>query len=110
MGEKSRSTNQKYPASVQDDVEHYEYKRLGIVSLMAGIDLHDGHVHALVRDRHRSQEFIEFLGEIDQRYPDDWKIRLVMDNHSAHVSKETLKWLPDRIVLNLYSLPNTHRG
>jgi hypothetical protein len=50
------------------------------------------------------------LGEIDQRYPDDWKIRLVMDNHSAHVSKETLKWLPDRIVLNLYSLPNTHRG
>ena len=74
----------------------YEYKRLGTVSLMAGLDLHDGHVHALVRDRHRSQEFIEFLEEIDQRYPDDWKIRLVMDNHSAHVSKETLKWLEGR--------------
>ena len=74
----------------------YEYKRLGTVSLMAGLDLHDGHVHALVRDRHRSQEFIEFLEEIDHRYPDDWKIRLVMDNHSAHVSKETLKWLEGR--------------
>jgi transposase len=74
----------------------YEYKRLGTVSLMAGLDLHDGHVHALVRDRHRSQEFIEFLEEIDHRYPDNWKIRLVMDNHSAHVSKETLKWLEGR--------------
>ena len=63
---------------------------------MAGLDLHDGHVHALVRERHRSKEFIEFLEEIDQRYPDDWKIRLVMDNHSAHVSKETLKWLGGR--------------
>jgi transposase len=74
----------------------YEYKRLGTVSLMAGLDLHDGHIHALVRDRHRSQEFIEFLEEIDRRYPDDWNIRLVMDNHSAHVSKETLKWLQGR--------------
>ena len=74
----------------------YEYKRLGTVSLMAGLDLHDGHVHALVRDRHRSQEFIEFVEEVDHRYPDDWKIRLVMDNHSAHVSKQTLKWLEGR--------------
>lgn len=71
----------------------YEYKRLGTVSLMAGLDLHDGHVHALVRDRHRSREFIEFLQYVDKSYPPDWKIKLVLDNHSAHVSKETLKWL-----------------
>lgn len=74
----------------------YEYRRLGTVSLMAGLDLYDGHVHALVRDRHRSLEFIEFLQEVDQCYPSDWKIKLVMDNHSAHVSKETLKWLAVR--------------
>lgn len=71
----------------------YEYKRHGTVSLMAGLDLHDGHVHALVRDRHRSREFIEFLEEIDHYYPSDWKLKLVLDNHSAHVSKETMKWL-----------------
>jgi len=35
----------------------YEYKRHGTVSLMAGLDLHDGHVHALVRDRHRSRDY-----------------------------------------------------
>jgi YD repeat-containing protein len=79
----------------------YEYKRLGTLSLLAGLDLHDGHVHALVRDRHRSREFTEFLEEMDHYYPSDWKIRVVLDNHSAHVSKQTLKWLerrPNRFV------------
>jgi transposase len=82
----------KYPAWGRD----YEYKRHGTVSLMAGFDLHDGHVHALVRDRHRSREFIEFLREIDHYYPSDWKLKLVLDNHSAHISKETMKWLAAR--------------
>jgi transposase len=74
----------------------YEYKRLGTVSLLAGIDLHDGHVIGLVRDRHRSQEFIEFLAIADAHYPTDWKIRVVLDNHSSHVSKETMGWLKKR--------------
>ena len=46
-----------------------------------------------VRDRHRSREFIEFLTEIDKEYPKDWKIRVILDNHSSHVSKETKAWL-----------------
>lgn len=74
----------------------YEYKRLGTVSLLAGIDLHTGHVHAVVRDRHRSSEFIEFLNLIDSSYPSDWSIRLVLDNHSSHLSKETQKYLHSR--------------
>jgi len=82
----------KYPAWGRD----YECKRHGTVSLMAGLDLHDGHVHGLVRDRHRSREFIEFLEEIDHYYPSDWKLKLVLDNHSAHISKETMKWLAGR--------------
>jgi len=80
----------------------YEYRRLGTVSLLAGIDLHTGHVIPLVRDRHRSCEFVEFLQTVDQRYPSDWKIRIVLDNHSAHVSKETQRYLlsrPDRFDL-----------
>ena len=71
----------------------YEYKRLGTLSLLAGIDLHTGKVTPLVRDRHRSKEFIEFLEELDKQYPEDWTIRIVLDNHSSHVSKETKAWL-----------------
>ena len=47
----------------------YEYKRHGTVSLLAGIDLLTGQVHALVKDRHRSREFIEFLKLLDAAYP-----------------------------------------
>jgi len=68
----------------------YEYKRHGTLSLLAGIDLHDGRVIGLVRDRHRSREFIEFLEKVDSEYPKHWKLRIILDNHSAHISKETM--------------------
>ena len=67
----------------------YEYKRHGTLSLLAGIDLLTGKVHALVRDRHRSREFIEFLKCLDAAYPASTAIKLILDNHSAHISRET---------------------
>jgi transposase len=71
----------------------HEYKRHGTVSLLAGIDLLTGQVHALVKDRHRSREFVEFLKLLDAAYPADTAIHLILDNHSAHISKETRAWL-----------------
>ena len=71
----------------------YEYKRHGTISLLAGIDLLTGKVHALVKDRHRSREFIEFLKLLDAAYAADTAIKLILDNHSAHISKETKAWL-----------------
>jgi transposase len=76
----------------------YEYKRHGTVSLLAGIDLLTGQVHALVKDRHRSREFIEFLKLLDAAYPTHTAIKLILDNHSAHISKETKAWLADQPV------------
>ena len=74
----------------------FEYRRHGTVSLLAGIDLLTGKVHALVRDRHRSREFIEFLKLLDAAYPVHTAIKLILDNHSAHISKETKAWLDTR--------------
>ncbi len=71
----------------------YEYKRHGTLSLLAGIDLLTGQVHALVKNRHRSHEFVEFLKLLDAAYPADTAIKLILDNHSAHISKETTTWL-----------------
>src|ERR1700716_367867 len=65
----------------------HEYKRHGTVSLLAGIELLSGEVLGLVRERHRSAEFIEFLQLADQRYAAGLRIRIVLDNHSAHISK-----------------------
>ena len=71
----------------------HEYKRLGTLSLLAGIDLLTGQVHACVEDRHRSREFVGFLKKLDATYPSDTAIKVILDNHSAHVSKETNRWL-----------------
>jgi hypothetical protein len=87
-----------------------EYKRNGTVSLLAGIDLLTGKVHALVRDRHRSREFIEFLKLIDAAYPTQTAIKSILDNHSAHISKETKAWLADQPAGRSPSLPSTARG
>jgi transposase len=74
----------------------HEYKRHGTVTLMAGIDLLTGQVHAFVKDRHRSREFIEFLNMLDAAYPAVTAIKIILDNHSAHVSQETKAWLAAR--------------
>jgi transposase len=62
------------------------------------IDRLTGQVYALVRDRHRSREFIEFLKLVDAAYPTYTAIKLILDNHSAHISKETKAWLPEQPV------------
>jgi len=71
----------------------YEYKRHGTVSLMAGLDLETGVVHGNVVNRHRSREFIDFLKILDGRYPPEKTLRIILDNHSAHTSKETRGFL-----------------
>ena len=71
----------------------HEYKRLGTCSILAALDLQDGHVTARVEDRHRSIEFIGLLSDLDKRYPPDCTIRIILDNHSAHISKETRAFL-----------------
>lgn len=70
-----------------------EYKRLGTVSLLAGMDLMTGEIIPLVRDTHKSSDFIDFLKVLDEKYDKDKKIRIVLDNHSAHTSKETRRYL-----------------
>jgi transposase len=77
----------------------HEYIRHGTLSLLAGIDLLSGEVLGLVRKRHRSTEFIEFLQLADAHYPGGARIRIVLDNHSAHISRQTrsfLATLPNR--------------
>ena len=71
----------------------YEYVRHGTLFLLAGIDLVTGEAIPLVRETHKSSDFIAFLKILDEKYPQGDKIRLVLDNHSAHTSKETKAYL-----------------
>src|SRR5579863_9389919 len=81
------------PGSHATFARDHEYKRHGTLSLLAGIDLRTGQVHACVEDRHRSREFVGFLKQLDAAYATDIAIKLILDNHSAHISKETKAWI-----------------
>ena len=77
-------------STVQRD---YEYKRLGTLSLLAAIDLLTGEAIPLVSNTHKSSDFVTFLKILDEKYPKGDKIRLILDNHSAHTSRETQEYL-----------------
>jgi transposase len=79
----------KYPKIGRD----HEYERFGTCSILAALDLQDGQVTARVEDRHRSIEFIGLLSDLDAKYPPECTIRIILDNHSAHISKETQEFL-----------------
>lgn len=70
-----------------------EYRRLGTLSLLAGLDLLTGEAIPYVSESHKSSDFIELLKKLDAKYPAGDVIRIVCDNHSAHKSKETRNYL-----------------
>jgi len=86
----------------------HEYKRLGTCSIVAALDLRSGHVVGDVERRHRSREFIALLKDLDRYYPAECTIRLVLDNHSAHISKETRAFLASKPNRFKYVLTPTH--
>jgi len=86
----------------------HEYERLGTASIIAALDLHDGHVTVRVELRHRSREFILLLQDLDTYYPKDAIIRVILDNHSSHTSKETRAFLATRPNRFVYVHTPTH--
>jgi DDE superfamily endonuclease len=84
------------PGIQQSFARDHDYKRHGTRSLLAGIDLLTGTVHARVEARHRSRAFVGFLKLLDTAYPAETAIKLILDNHAAHISKETNAWLATR--------------
>lgn len=81
------------PGQYPSHAREHEYKRHGTLSLLCGIDLLTGTLLPRVEERHRSREFVAWLKDVDAHYPGAWKIRIILDNHAAHVSKETKRYL-----------------
>ena len=71
----------------------YEYVRFGTLSLLAAIDLLTGEAIPLVSPTHKSSDFVCFLKMLNEKYPAGDRIRLILDNHSAHTSWETQEYL-----------------
>src|SRR5260370_23373839 len=94
----------KHPSVTRD----YEYVRHGTVSLLAGINLHTGQITEMVSETHKSKDFVEYLQKLDAAYPETAVIRLVLENSSAHISKETRRYLatpPQRVIFGFTPTP-----
>lgn len=70
-----------------------EYVRYSTLSILAAIDLHTSHIFAGVEGCHRSVAFIASPRQINAHYPKGATIRVVLDNHSTHISKKTMACL-----------------
>src|SRR6266853_6811647 len=71
----------------------HDYKRNGTTTLFAALDLLQGKVIGQCYQRHRHQEFLRFLRRLDQEFPGDIPLHLVMDNYGTHKHPNVQAWL-----------------
>jgi len=71
----------------------HDYKRHGTTTLFAALSLLDGHVIGDCMPRHRHQEFIRFLKQIDGTTPPALDLHLIVDNYGTHKHPRVRAWL-----------------
>jgi transposase len=71
----------------------HDYKRNGTTTLFAALSLLDGKVIGQCVPRHRHQEFLKFLRRLDEAFPKDLTLHVVMDNYGTHKTPEVQRWL-----------------
>ena len=71
----------------------HDYKRNGTTTLFAALNVAEGHVLAACKKRHRHQEWIDFLKQIDEGTPEDVDLHLVVDNYATHKHPQVRRWL-----------------
>ena len=71
----------------------HDYKRNGTTTLFAALEVAQGKVVGQCYARHRHQEFIKFLKRLDEEFPTDLKLHVVMDNYGTHKHPRVQNWL-----------------
>ena len=74
----------------------HDYKRHGTTTLFAALNVLDGSVIGSCKKRHRHEEFLTFLKQIDRNTPNELALHLVLDNYATHKHPEVRKWLATR--------------
>jgi transposase len=71
----------------------HDYKRHGVTTLFAALDVLEGKVIGQCMKRHRHQEFIRFLNVIDARVAKKKTVHVIVDNYAAHKHPKVLEWI-----------------
>jgi len=84
-----------------------DYFRHGTLSLFAALDVASGKVYARCRKKHRQQEFLAFLKQVDAQTPPGLEIHVVLDNYAAHKTPAVRRWIVRHPRWHLHFIP-TH--
>jgi transposase len=71
----------------------HDYKRNGTTTLFAALETLQGKVVGECHQRHRHQEFLQFLRRLDKEFPGDVPLHLIMDNYGTHKHEKVTAWL-----------------
>jgi len=71
----------------------HDYIRHGTATLFAALDIATGQVLTSCKNRHRHQEYLQFLKQVDANVPPDLGIHLVVDNYATHKHPRVKRWL-----------------
>lgn len=85
----------------------HDYKRHGTTTLFAALNVLDGTVIGSCKDRHRHQEFLSFLKQIDRKTPGDLDLHLVLDNYATHQHPIVRDWLDEHPRFHLHFVPTS---
>ena len=85
----------------------FEYRRHGTAVLFAGLNVHDGDVAAWVTDSTRTENFVEFLADLDAQTPHGMELHCIVDNLSTHFTPAVEDFLEARPRIFLHNTP-TH--
>ena len=71
----------------------HDYKRHGVTTLFAALDVLEGKVIGQCMKRHRHQEFIRFLNVVDAKVPRRKAVHVIVDNYAAHKHPKVFEWI-----------------
>jgi transposase len=85
----------------------HDYKRNGTTSLFAALNVLEGTVIGSCYPRHRHQEFLKFLRQIDRQTPGELELHLILDNYRTHSHANVDLWLENHPRFHLHFTPTS---
>jgi transposase len=84
-----------------------DYKRKGTTTLFAALDVAEGRLIGTCMPRHRHQEFIKVLKQIDAETPPELDLHLIVDNDATHKHRNVQKWLKRHSRFHRHLIPTS---
>ena len=85
----------------------HDYKRHGTTTLFAALDMATGRVIGKTYRKHRHQEVLRFLREVDKAVPKGQEIHIVLDNYATHKHEKVLSWIERKKRIFLHFTPTS---